>query len=145
MPKPLSLGNKLQPVPKSNFSLFFPLVMRRITKTTTNNIFFHRTPLCQEAASIVSSGTCSKLGDTMYECYQVFGDTDYGYGYAECLRRSVYPSGGTDLFKVRPSCPSFPRSLRLFHSHSRGYSGSEYSPVLRRDVCAVYKQHRTCS
>ena len=81
----------------------------------------------------------------MYECYEVFGDTDYGYGYADCLRRRVYPSGGTDLFKVRPRCPSFPRSLRLFHSHSRGYSGSEYSPVLRRDVCVVYKQHRTCS
>ena len=81
----------------------------------------------------------------MYECYQVFGDTDYGYGYANCLRRSVYPSGGMDLFKVRPSCLSFPRSLRLFHSHSRGYSGSEHSPFLRRDVFAVYKQHRTCS
>ena len=118
--------------PSSFLFLPFPFIMRRITKPTTNNIFFHRNPLCQEAASIVSSGTCSKLGDTLYECYQVFGDINYGY--ANCVRESVYPSGGMDRFKVRPSCLSFPRSLRLFHSHSRGYSGSEYSLILRRDV-----------
>ena len=36
-----------------------PLV---VPETTTNTLFFYRTPLCQEAANIVSSGTCSNLG-----------------------------------------------------------------------------------
>ena len=81
----------------------------------------------------------------MYECYEVFGDMDYGfgYGYTDCIRRWVYPNG--DRFKVRPSCPRFPRSLHLFHSNSRVCSGSEYAPLRHRDVCAVHGRRRTRS
>ena len=113
VPRPLSLRKIFQTVQK----VCSPLSFQTFGYARNNNkyTFFYRTPLCQEAANIVSSGKCSNLGDTMYECYQVFGDMAYGfgYGYTDCIRRKVYPNG--DRFKVRPSCPRCPRSLHLFH------------------------------
>ena len=56
-----------------------------------------RDPLCQEAVSIVSGGTCNKLGDVIFDCQTIFGVV---------IRQSIYKGCNKnikilDLFKVR--------------------------------------------
>ena len=56
-----------------------------------------RDPLCQEAVSIVSGGTCNKLGDVMFNCHSIFGSVITFLIYDGCPQYSKNP----DSFKVR--------------------------------------------
>ena len=80
----------------------------------------HSNPLCQEAAGIVSSGTCRNLGEQLYQCNHLYNERYYSY--PTCIRRTMW---GSDLMKER-ACFLFLFKLAAVSESESEYLLSQY-------------------
>ena len=80
----------------------------------------HSNPLCQEAAGIVSSGTCRNLGEQLYQCNHLYNERYYSY--PTCMRRTMW---GSDLMKER-ACFLFLFKLAAVSESESEYLWSQY-------------------